>query len=110
MTQLIKTVNKVKRQINPRLKVQGILLTLVDNRTNMARASIETVRKAYGAHIPIFKSEIPQGVAAQESTTRGCSVFAYAPTSKVAVSYLDFAKEVEHGEGQRVRVEAAKCR
>jgi chromosome partitioning protein len=96
MTQLIKTVNKVKRQINPGLKIQGILLTLVDSRTNIARNTIQGIRETYGAHVPIFKTEIPQAVAAAETAMTGKSLFSYDPTSKVARAYAEFAKEVDN--------------
>ena len=49
MTQLMKTINKVKRQINPALKVDGVLLTLVDGRTNLARQTADTLRQSYGS-------------------------------------------------------------
>jgi chromosome partitioning protein len=96
MVQLIKTVNKVKRQINPDLKIQGILLTLVDNRTNIARNTIQGIRETYGAHIPIFKTEIPLAVAAAETAMTGKSLFSYDPASKVARAYSEFAKEVDN--------------
>ncbi len=59
MTQLMKTINKVKRQINPALKVDGVLLTLVDGRTNLARQTADTLRQSYGSVLKIYWSEIP---------------------------------------------------
>lgn len=98
MTQLIKTVNKVKRQVNPELKIQGILSTLVDSRTNIARNTIASIRESFGRHIPIFKSEIPFAVSAAEATAAGKSIFAYDPSGKVAKAYFELAGEVlEHG-------------
>jgi chromosome partitioning protein len=101
MTQLIKTVNKVKQQVNTRLKVEGILLTLVDGRTNIARDTIAEIRESYSSHISIFKTEIPIGVSAAETAVFGKSLFDYDGKSKVALAYEAFAKEVvEHGKAK----------
>ena len=53
------TVNKVKRQINPKLKIDGILLTMVDNRTNYAKDIASLIRETYGEKIKVFDTEIP---------------------------------------------------
>jgi chromosome partitioning protein len=101
MTQLIKTVNKVKRQVNPRLRIEGILLTLIDGRTNIARDTIAEIRESYAGHIPIFKTEIPIGVSAAETAVFGKSLFEYDAKSKVAQAYEAFAREVvEHGKAK----------
>ncbi len=97
MNQLIKTVNKVKRQVNPRLKIGGILLTLVDSRTNIAKTMSAEIRDNYAGAFPIFKSEIPLAVSAAETSMFGRSLFDYDKNSKVAEAYAALAKEVEHG-------------
>jgi chromosome partitioning protein len=94
MVQLIKTVNKVKRQVNPNLKIAGILITLVDNRTNLAKNTIEAIKQGYGGHIPIFKSQIPLAVSAAETPMSGKSLFSYDAKSKVAQAYAELAQEV----------------
>ena len=94
MTQLMKTINKVKRQINPALKVDGVLLTLVDGRTNLARQTADTLRQSYGSVLKIYRSEIPVAIKAAEISAAGKSIYAYDKGSKVAQAYADFSKEV----------------
>jgi len=94
MTQLMKTIGKVKKQINPALKVDGILLTLVDTRTNLARMTADTIRQQYGGMLKIYKTQIPIAVKAAEISAAGQSIFAYDKNSKVAQAYAAFTKEV----------------
>ena len=84
MTQLIKTIGKVKRQINPALKVDGVLLTLVDGRTNLARQTAEILRHTYGSVLKIYRSEIPVAIKAAETSAAGKSIYAYDNGSKAA--------------------------
>ncbi len=94
MTQLMKTIGKVKKQINPGLKVDGVLLTLTDMRTNLAKATADTLRNSYGGILTIFKSEIPIATKAAETSAAGKSIFAYDKGSKVAQAYEQLTKEV----------------
>lgn len=110
MTQLLHTIGKVKRQINPNLRVDGVLLTLVDNRTNLARQTAETLRNNYGSVLRIYQSQIPLAVKAAEVSAAGKSIYAYDPSSKVAMAYESFTKEVLHGEKQRVKPESSLAR
>jgi len=110
MNQLIKTVNKVKRQVNPKLKIAGILLTLVDNRTNIAKAMISEIRTNYSGQIPIFKAEIPLAVSAAETSMFGKSLFDYDKRSKVASAYSALAREVEDNGKTRVKAKAGISR
>ena len=111
MTQLIKSVQKVSRQLNPQLKIEGILVTKADMRTNLARSSVETLRSGYGSRIRVFNTEIPKAVSAAETSAKGKSIFAYDGGGKVAQAYSALSKEVmEHGERQRNRGKAAECR
>ena len=63
---LLKSVSKVKRNINPKLRIDGILLTMVDSRTNNAKDIISTLRQSVGQNIRVFDSEIPHSVRAAE--------------------------------------------
>ena len=67
LEQLLQTVNKVKRQINPKLQIDGILLTMVDNRTNFAKEIAALLQQTYGGKIKVFGTEIPHSVRAKES-------------------------------------------
>lgn len=94
LEQLIKTIGKVKRQLNSRLEIEGILLTMVNERTNYARDISSMVRKAYGGNVKIFANSIPFSVRAAEISAEGTSIYQYAPKSKVALAYEALVKEV----------------
>ena len=102
MTQLIMTINRIKRQINPALKIDGILLTLVDSRTNLARQTSDYIRNTYGSIIKIYKTGIPLAVKAAETSAYGKSIFEHEATGKVAEAYTKLAEEVMRG-GERKR-------
>ena len=100
MKELLKTISKVQRYVNPNLRIDGVLMTLVDNRTNFAKEVTETIRNDYGSHIKIFDANVPIRVKAAETTAMGVSIFEYEPKSDVAKAYADLAKEVMK-DGQR---------
>ena len=91
---LLSTVARVKRNINPSITIDGILLTMVDGRTNNARDIISSLRDTIGKSIRIFDTQIPHSVRAAEASLAGTSIFAYDPYCKVAKAYEDFTKEV----------------
>ena len=104
MDQLLSTVSKVKKQINPELSIEGILLTLTDMRTNLARQVKSAIHQQYSGKLHIFDSEIPVAVKAAEASAAGKSIFAYEPGSKVAAAYAGLTKEViNHGDRLRFR-------
>ncbi len=74
LEQLLQTINKVHRQINPKLKIEGILLTMTDNRTNYGRQIDTLIRQAYGKHIKVFGQTIPHSVRAAEISAAGKSM------------------------------------
>ena len=94
MGNLLKTVSKIKRQLNGDLKVGGILLTLVDKRTNLPRAIQQELEENYGSMVKLYDNQIPVAIKTAESTSKGKSIFAYDKNSKVAEAYSLFAKEV----------------
>ncbi len=87
LEQLLQTINKVRRQINPKLKIEGILLTMVDNRTNYAKEISALLRDTYGSKLKVFDVEIPHSVRAAEISAEGMSIFAHDPNGKVAEAY-----------------------
>ncbi|MCP1110919.1 ParA family protein [Ohessyouella blattaphilus] len=97
MTQLLRTIHDVKRNIKPNLSIEGVVLTLVDGRTNLSRQVIGFLRENYGTHIHIFNSQIPMGVKVAESVSQGKSIYAYKAYSPVAIAYESLTKEVLHG-------------
>lgn len=108
MTQLMKTIGRVQRQINPSLKVDGVLLTLADMRTNLARATAENLKQNYGRIVKVYKTVIPVSVRAAETSAAGKSIYRYDKNGAAAKAYADFTGEVmRDGEKQRHRHEAA---
>lgn len=79
LEQLIKTIGKVKRQINPKLEIEGILLTMVDNRTNYARNITALLIETYGSRVRIFENSIPMSVRAAETSAEGVSIYEHDP-------------------------------
>ena len=101
----------VQSQFNPSLKIDGILLTLVDGRTNLSKSTKEAIVNDYGKYLKIFDTQIPMGIKAAETAISGKSIFAYDKNSKVAKAYEDFTKEVlklEQKEKNRLHSEQAR--
>ena len=94
LEQLIKTIGKVKRQINPKLEIEGILLTMVDSRTNYARDISAMLVENYGSKVRIFENSIPISVRAAEISAEGVSIFQHDPKGKVASAYQSLTEEV----------------
>ncbi len=111
MTQLVKTIGKVQRQINPRLKIDGVVLTLADMRTNLARSTADSLKENYGKVIRVYQTVIPVGVKAAETSAAGQSIYSYDKNGAVAKAYEAFTKEVlKDGEKKRNRTEPSPCR
>ena len=103
MTELVGTVQSIKRQINPRLKIGGIFMTMA-NDTNFRRDIVESVRETYGKHLPIFQTVIPDTVRLAEISTSNRSIYLHDPKGRAAEAYRNLTKEVmEIGEKQRSR-------
>ncbi len=110
MTQLLQSIKKVKKQINPDLKIDGVLLTLVDKRTNLSRNIEKQLREDYGSALKIYNTQIPLAIKTAESTQQGKSIFTYDKSSKVAEAYSSFAKEVLEDGKERTKNAVAKVR
>ena len=91
---LMRSIARVKRQINPGLTIDGILLTMVDSRTNNAKAIISSLRSTVGQNLRVFNSEIPYSVRAAECSNEGKSIFAHDKNGRVAQGYDALAQEV----------------
>lgn len=110
LEQLLSTINKVRRQINPKLQIDGILLTMVNSRTNFARDISTLLRDTYGSKIKVFGTEIPHSVRAKETSAEGKSIYAHDPGGKVAEAYQNLTKEVLKIEKQREKCKAGISR
>lgn len=92
LEQLLKTVARVKRQLNPRLEIDGILLTMVDNRTNLSKGIGDLIRRTYGGRV--FASEIPRSIRAAEISVENKSIFEHDRSGKAALAYENLTREV----------------
>ena len=92
MQQLLHTIHRVRKQINPRLEVEGILPTMVDNRTNLTKAIRDVLMQQY--QHKLLSVEIPRSIQAAESTAQGCSVFKSAPHGQIAAAYAKLSREI----------------
>lgn len=107
---LLKTVSKVQRQINPRVQIEGVLLTMTDYRTNFSKEISRLIRSTYGPHLRVFQTEIPFSVRAAEMSAEGQSIFSYDPRGKVAAAYESFTQEVLHIERQKQKSQSDRIR
>ena len=94
LQQLIKTISMVKKRLNRRLTIEGILLTMVDFRTNYAKDIAALVQETYGSQIAIFKNVIPMSVKAAETSAEGISIYTHCPKGKVSMAYMNLTQEV----------------
>lgn len=104
LEQLLSTINRVRRHINPNLKVDGILITMVDNRTRLGRGLINVIRRDYGQSPSVFHTVIPLSVKAKEATVSGVSVFKHDEKGKITEAYQSLTQEVlSDGKEARLR-------
>ncbi len=94
LEQLLRTIAKVRRQINPGLAIAGILVTMADMRTNYAKDIVELLHTTYDGKLRIFDSIIPLSVRASESSAEGKSIYLHDPAGKVAAAYQALVGEV----------------
>lgn len=98
LEQLIKTIGRVRKHLNPNLEIEGILLTMTDNRTNLSKETSKLLRENYGRQIKIFQSEIPHSVRASETSITGQSIYTYDKNGKAALAYRKLTEEVLENE------------
>ena len=105
---LLGSIMRVRRTVNPKLQIEGILLTMVDSRTKNAKDIISSLRETVGQNIRVFETEIPRSVRVAESSLSGQSIFAFDPSGKVATSYGQFMKEVTEHAKDRSRSDCVR--
>ncbi len=110
LEELLQTVSKVKKHINPKLSIDGILLTMVDGRTNYEREMAALLHSTYGGKLPIFRTEIPRSVRAAEQSAVCKSIFTHDPKGKAAAAYENLTKEVLSLEKSRQTCRAGDSR
>jgi chromosome partitioning protein len=92
LTELMESIDRVRHSFNPGLEVEGILLTMFDERTNLARQVQADIRSHFGALV--YKTVIPRNVRLGEAPSFGKPVLAYDVKSRGAESYLALGREV----------------
>ena len=103
MTELIGTVQSIKRQINPKLKIGGVFLTMV-NETSFRRDIVTSVKENFGKHLPVMNTVIPATVRLAEISTADKSIFLHDPKGRAADAYRNLVQEVmDIGEKQRIK-------
>lgn len=110
MGQLLKTIKRVQKQINPKLQVDGVLFTLVDKRTTLSKDVKEVLKASYGSYVDTYKTEIPKAINTAKSSSTGKSIFEYDKNSPVAKAYENFAKEVLFNDRTKAKNEVAYTR
>ena len=110
MTQLLQTIKRVQKNINSDLRISGVLLTMVDGRTNFAKDISYMLRNNYGDVLRIFKTEIPLAIKAAESSAEGKSIYVHDKNGKAATAYETLTREVMKHGNERKKHEIDICR
>ncbi len=105
ISQLMDTIDRIKDNFNPDLKVEGVLLTMYDDRTNLTRQVESDLREFFAEEV--FKTVIPRSIRLAEAPSFGKTILAYDPRSKGAEAYIQLAKEVIANE-QRTRSQSTQ--
>lgn len=101
LSQLLNTIRLVQKHLNKHLLIEGVLLTMLDARTNLGIQVIDEVKKYFQEKV--YQTVIPRNVRLGEAPSHGKPIMAYDPKSKGAEVYLELAKEVMASGGERVR-------
>jgi len=94
LTDLLQTIFKVKRKLNPKIVISGILLTMCDERTRLFKDAKALIDESYAGKIKIFNTQIPNTVRVGEANYSSMSVVEYDPNGRASIAYKNFAKEV----------------
>ena len=106
LSQLVRTIELVRRALNPALLVRGLVMTMYDARTNLARQVVEEVRRHFGERV--FRTVIPRSVRLSEAPSYGEPVLSYAPASSGALAYQALAQELLAGDGRSPTIPPAE--
>ena len=95
------TISRIRKKLNPSLSIEGVLVTMMNNRPNFTKDLVAQLREIYGGVFRVFDTEIPTSIRMTESSARGKSIFAYDPRGKVAAAYEKLTQEVIGNDRQR---------
>lgn len=104
---MLGTINRVKRRINPELKIDGILITMADNRTRFGRGLESLICQQYGKYPTVFNTVIPCSIRSVETAAEGKSIYLHDKNGKVAEAYANLTKEVMSDGKERQRVKGS---
>ena len=91
VSQLVSTIDLVKKSLNPELEIQGVILSMFDGRTNLSAQVVQEVKKYFGDKV--YTTVIPRNVRLAEAPSYGLPITAYDPKSKGAEAYMDLEEE-----------------
>lgn len=95
---LLSTIGNIKKVLNPSLEIEGILITMYDNRLTFHKEIVETMISGFGNNLKIFNTKIPISVRVTETQAKSASIFDYDPSGKISESYENFTKELLNNE------------
>lgn len=98
LSQLLNTIQLVQKHFNPNLKIEGVLLTMLDARTNLGNEVVEEVKRFFKDKV--YQTIIPRNVRLSEAPSHGMSIIDYDPSSRGAKEYMALAKEVLAAHGK----------
>lgn len=90
--QLVKTLDMIKRRLNPALEIEGVILTMLDGRTNLGLQVVEEVKKHFKDRV--FSTIVPRNVRLSEAPSFGLPIHLYDPRCQGAIAYQELAKEL----------------
>ena len=99
------TISRIRKKLNPSLSIEGVLVTMMNNRPNFTKDLVAQLREIYGGVFRVFDTEIPTSIRMTESSARGKSIFAYDPRGKVAAAYEKLTQEVIGNDRQRQKAQ-----
>ena len=91
---LLKTIGRVKKRLNTKLEILGILITMVNSQTVFGKEITDLINLVYGSHIRIFENQIPRTVRVEECSADGVSIYKHAGKCSAAKAYEALTEEV----------------
>ncbi|MDD7511503.1 MAG: AAA family ATPase [Peptostreptococcaceae bacterium] len=91
VSQLVSTIDLVKKNLNPSLDIEGVILSMFDGRTNLSAQVVQEVKKYFGSKV--YSTVIPRNIRLAEAPSFGLAITEYDPKSRGAEAYMDFADE-----------------
>lgn len=99
VSQLVNTIELVKKNLNKNLEIEGVILSMFDGRTNLSAQVVQEVKKYFGSKV--YSTVIPRNIRLAEAPSYGMAITEYDPKSKGAEAYMDFANEFLEWEEER---------